>query len=206
MRMLFGTILAVLATSPSVALADGEPIATASAFTYVADTRGSPRAVTDAETLAEFAAGMWRIAWRAGEAVTVVAPDGTVTTIADGTSAGTAVAALGAGGCWTFVNSRRGESKITVRYSLYGSAGSGTASDPLKVVDDGEIADVDGGALTSGFHIALRGVPGLDLTALTLGSGLSLTGLGDGVWRIDLAEGGIVATSMATGYRADRTR
>lgn len=206
MRKQLRIVLAMVAASvtcPLGALADNEPIATAEVFTYAADTTESPRAVTDAATLAEFAAGTWRIAWRAGEKVTVTAPDGTVTTLADGSSAGTAVATLSAGGCWTFANSRRGESKITVRYSLYGSAGIGTESDPLKVVDDGEIADIDGGTLTPGLHIALRGAPGLDLSSLALGSGLSLTGLGGGVWRIDSATGGIVATSVATGYCAD---
>ena len=135
--------------------------------------------------------------------MTVIAPDGTETTLADGSSAGTATLALGAGGCWTLVNSRAGESEITVRYSLYGSAGSGTESDPLKVVDAEEIAEIDGETATSGLHIALRGADGLDLATLALGSGLSLTGLGDGVWRIDAAAEGKAATSAAAIYLAD---
>jgi transcription-repair coupling factor (superfamily II helicase) len=60
-----------------------------------------------------------------------------------------------------------------------------------------EIAEIDGTSLTSGVHIALRGADGLDLAPLALGSGLSLTELGDGVWRIDATVNGLVATSAS---------
>ena len=203
MKICCGRILKAVAASAILPLLADTPIAESAAITYAADTRPSPRAVTTAEELGEITGGTLKAAWRLGETVTMTAPDGTVTTFADGSSAGTATLALGAGGCWTLANSRAGKSEITVRYSLYGSAGSGTEADPLKVVDDGEIAAIGGGTLTSGFHIALRGAPGLDLSSLALGSGLSLTGLGGGVWRIDASAGGAVAASAAKGYNAD---
>ena len=196
-------LAAAVATSAALPLLADTPEAVSADCTYAADTRPSPRAVRTAEELGEITGGTLKAAWRLGEIVTLVAPDGTETTLADGSSAGTATLALGAGGCWTLVNSRAGESEITVRYSLYGSAGSGTESDPLKVVDDDEIAAIDGETLTSGFHIALRGASDLDLSSLVLGSGLSLMGLGGGVWRVDAVVGGAEAVSAEKDYNAD---
>ena len=114
---------------------------------------------------------------------------------------------MGAGGLWTLERTGQGmrhdTAEITARYSLYGSAGSGTEADPLKFVDEDEMAELDGGTLTSGMYVALRGVDGLDFAALALGSGLSLTDLGGGVWRIDASADGKVATSVETTYSAD---
>ena len=203
MRTWCGRILAAVAASAALPLLADTPEAVSADLAFALDTGASPRAVRTAAELGEITGGTLKAAWRLGEMVTLVAPDGTETSLADGSSAGTATLALGAGGCWTLVNSRAGESEITVRYSLYGSAGSGTEADPLKVVDDGEIAAIDGESLTSGFHIALRGASGLDLSSLALGSGLSLTGLGGGVWRVDAVVGGAEAVSAEKGYNAD---
>ena len=211
MRTQFGTVLAAaVATSATLpfALSADEPLATSAECIYAADSTPSPHAVKTAAELGEITGGTWKVAWRAGETVTVAAPDGTVTTLAsDAATAGTAILALGAGGCWTLARTGHGMShdtaEITVRYSLYGSAGSGTEADPLKVVDAEEIAEIDGETATSGLYIALRGADGLDLATLALGSGLSLTDLGDGVWRIDAAADGKAATSAATVYLAD---
>ena len=215
MRTQFGTILAAvcglgkatLLSLPATMLAD-EPLAASTALTYVADTRPSPRTVKTAAELGEITGGTFKVAWCAGETVTVSAPDGTVTTLVSGAAtAGTATLALEAAGCWTLTRTGQGmlydSAEITVRYSLYGSAGSGTEADPLKVVDAEEIAEIDGETATSGLHIALRGADDLDLASLMLGSGLSLTGLGDGVWRIDASADGKAATSAMTLYLAD---
>ena len=206
MRTQFGTILAAaVATSATLpfALSADEPVATSAECIYAADSTPSPHAVKTAAELGEITDGTWKVAWRAGETVTLAAPDGTVTTLAsDAATAGTATLALGAGGCWTLARTGQGmlhdTAEITVRYSLYGSSGSGTEADPLKVVDADEIAEIDGETATNGLYIALRGADGLDLATLVLGSGLSLTGLGDGVWRIDAAADGKAATSAAT--------
>ncbi len=212
MRTQFTTILAAgyaiggtaLLSLPATAFADDAPLAESAALTYAADTRPSPRAVKTAAELGEITGGTFKVAWCAGETVTVTAPDGTATTlVSDTTAPGTATLALGAGGVWTVTNSKHGDAEFTVRYSLYGSAGSGTEADPLKVVDAEEIAEIDGTSLTSGVHIALRGADGLDLAPLALGSGLSLTELGDGVWRIDATVNGLVATSASATYLAD---
>ena len=222
MRTQFGTILAAArrlgtaalpmavatsATLPFMLSAD-EPVATSADCVYAADATPSPRAVKTAAELGEITGGTWKVAWRAGETVTVSAPDGAVTTlVSDAATAGTATLALGSAGCWTLTRTGQGmlhdTAEITVRYALYGSAGTGTEADPLKVVDAEEIAAIDGETATSGLHIALRGADGLDLATLALGSGLSLTGLGDGVWRIDAAADGKAATSAATLYLAD---
>jgi len=228
MRTQFGTILAAarrlgtaalpmavcglgeatLLSLPAAALADDTPLAESAALAYAADATPSPRAVKTAAELGEITGGTFKVAWRAGETVTVTAPDGTAATlVSDAAAPGTATLALGAGGCWTLARTGQGMqhdvSEITVRYALYGSAGSGTEADPLKVVDADEIAEIDGETATSGLHIALRGADGLDLAALDLGSGLSLTGLGGGVWRIDAASDGTAARSAATLYLAD---
>ena len=211
MRTQFGTILAAaVATSATLpfALSADEPVATSAECIYAADSTPSPHAVKTAAELGEITDGTWKVAWRAGETVTLAAPDGTATTLAsDAATAGTATLALGAGGCWTLARTGQGmlhdTAEITVRYSLYGSSGSGTEADPLKVVDADEIAEIDGETATNGLYIALRGADGLDLATLVLGSGLSLTGLGDGVWRIDAAADGKAATSAATVYLAD---
>ena len=206
MRSRCGRIFAAVAASatlPLAALADATPEVVSSDLAFALDTCTSPRLIKTAAELGEITGGTFKAAWRKGETVAMTAPDGAVTQIADGSAAGTAVLQLDAGGGWTLANSRAGESRITVRYSCLGSPGSGTSADPLKVVDDDEIAEIPSGSLSSGFYIALRGWPGLDLSSLALGSGLSLTGLGDGVWRVDAAAGGLVASSPASAWRVD---
>ena len=198
---------ATLLSFPATAFAD-EPVATSADYIYAADTRLPPRAVKTAAELGEITGGTFMVAWCVGETVTVTSPDGTATTlVSDAVASGTATLALGSGGCWTLARTGQGmlhdTSEITVRYSLYGSAGNGTEADPLKVVDTEEIAEIDGLTATNGLCIALRGADGLDLAPLALGSGLSLTGLGDGVWRIDAAEDGKATSSAAVVYLAD---
>lgn len=207
-----GTAALLLAASIStilpLALSADDLVATSADCIYAADTTPSPHAVKTAVELDEITGGMWKVAWCVGETVMVVAPDGTVTTlVSNAAAAGTATLALGSGGRWVLSRSRQGmlldTVEFTVRYSLYGSAGSGTEADPLKVVDAEEIAEIGGETAMSGLHIALRGVDGLDLSTLVLGSGLSLTELGEGVWRIDMAMDGRAATSAAMEYPAD---
>ena len=205
MRLRFGTILAVgcaigeaaFLSLPATARADETPLAESAAITYAADTRPSPRAVKTAAELAELVNGTWAVTRRDGETVSLTSPSGTSSALT-----GSALN-LNAGGVWTVTNSKQGTATFTVRYSLYGSAGSGTEADPLKVVDAEEIAEIDGETLTSGVHIALCGADGLDLATLVLGSGLSLTELGGGVWRIDAAVDGLVSASASATYLAD---
>lgn len=176
---------------------------TAVACVYSADSLPRPRAVKTSEEHAMFAAGAWRVAWRAGETVEIVSPGGSRTRLGDGTAAGSAVFVPDVGGCWTFVNSVAGRAYLTLRHSLYGTEGAGTAEDPRRVTDEEEVAALGAASPAAGYHIALSGRPGLDLTALSLGGGLCLTGLGDGVWRVDVSADGRLVSSAPAAYRAD---
>lgn len=47
-----------------------------------------------------------------------------------------------AGGVWTLENPGAGTAHASVRYSLFGTQGAGTAADPMKILDDEELADL----------------------------------------------------------------
>lgn len=65
------------------------------------------------------------VTWRAGETVTATARDGTVTTLADGsTDAASAPFPSGKGGVWTLVNSVQGTARVGVAWSVYDDGGT----------------------------------------------------------------------------------
>ena len=77
------------------------------------------------------------------QAVKATAPDGTVTTLASaGNTAGTVDWTPSAGGVWVLENSVEGRALFSARHGLFGTQGAGTASDPLKIVDGDELADL----------------------------------------------------------------
>lgn len=64
------------------------------------------------------------VAWRKGETVTVVAPDGTETTLVSSAGgAGSATVPLNLGGLWHFANSAAGSAIVGVPWSVYGDGG-----------------------------------------------------------------------------------
>lgn len=77
------------------------------------------------------------------QTVKATAPDGTVTTLAStGGAAGTVDWTPSAGGVWVLENSVEGRVLFSARHGLFGTQGTGTASNPLKVVDRDELADL----------------------------------------------------------------
>ena len=192
---------AMLPTIPSTAFADDTPIAeTSSAFIYAIDTFASPRAVKTAEELAGIANGTWKAIRRSGEAVTLTSPDGTVATLAAADSAATSITLpLNAGGVWVVENSKQGASIITVRRSLDGSLGDGTAASPAKLVDGDELCDYGASA---NYTFVLDDAEGL-LESLRLPEGYCMEVAGDGMWRLIASEGGCMYKSTAIAYVVD---
>ena len=192
---------ATLLLLPSAALADDTPLAeTAASVTYAVDTRTSPRAVKTAAELGEIAGGTWKAVRRAGEAVSVTAPDGTTTLLAAAdSSAASVVVPLNAGGVWTVENSKQGISIITVRRSLDGTLGDGTAASPAKLVDGDELCDYNA---SENYTFVLADVEGL-VDALRLPVGCCMEAVGDGIWRLIASEGGCLCKSAAIAYAAD---
>ena len=185
MRLQFVGILAVVAAGATLPLMADTPLTESAAFTYAADTRPSPRTVKTAAELAEITGGTFKVAWRSGETVRVSAPDGTASTlVSDASAAGTATLALDAGGVWTLERSGQGmshdASEITVRRSLYGTLGNGTAASPAKLVDGDELRDY---GADENYVFALDGAEGL-LSRLVIPSGCRMEEAGDGVWRL----------------------
>ena len=184
MRMRFETILAAVAAGAAIPFASMAvaPEAVSADYVYAADSRTSPRAVKTAEELGELTGGTRRATRRAGEVVTLKSPNGTVTTLVSADSAATsATLPLDAGGLWTVVNSKQGTATFTVRHSLKGTLGDGTAASPAKLVDGDELVDYSAGA---GYVFTLNGGNSL-LGALRLPAGARIENAGSAQkWRI----------------------
>ncbi len=170
-------ILAALAAGLPL-FADETPVATSAACTFSLDSTGSPRAL---KTAADIAA-LRPATYQPVETVTLVAPDGTVSTLVTGASdAGTVVLPITAvGGVWTARSTRSGTATFTVRHSLDDTLGAGTAASPAKLVDGDELIDYTAG---NGYVFVADAWDGL-LAALTLPSGYRLEDAGNGAWRI----------------------
>ncbi len=195
---------AISSAIPSTGFADDTPIAeTASAFVYAIDTLASPRAVKTAEELAEIANGTWKATRRPGETVALSAPDGTVTTLAAADStAASVVLPIDAGGVWTVANSKQGSVAITVRRSLDGTLGDGTASSPAKLVDGGELLDY---GASEGYVFMLEDVDGLS-ASLNLPAGCCMDYVEERVWRLTAPADGRLYGSNEVVYMADAAR
>ena len=168
----------VAAASGFLAFADETPEATSSACTFAFDPAGAPVAL---KTQADIAA-LRPATYQPVDTVTLVAPDGTETTLVSGTSAaGTAALPITAvGGVWTARSSRSGTATFTVRRSLDGTLGDGTAASPAHLVDGDEPVDYDAG---DGYVFTADAWDGL-LEALVLPSGFRLDELDGGAWRL----------------------
>ena len=191
---------AMLLTIPSTAFADTPIAETSPAVVYAIDTLASPRAVKTAGDLAEIANGAWKATRRSGETVSLTAPDGTITTLAAADSSATSVdSPLNAGGVWSVENSKQGISIITVRRSLDGTLGDGTAASPAKLVDGDELCDYNA---SENYTFVLADVEGL-VDALRLPVGCCMEAVGGGIWRLIASEGGCLYKSAAIAYAAD---
>lgn len=143
--------LSVSAVLSAVALQAGEPLYTSTNVTAVLDTSGSPYAVLSADDGAT-------VTYRSGEAVSVVSADGTATPLLEAQDGrGTATWLPDAGGVYVLSNSVSGTAVFSVRYSDFGTEGTGSSEDPVKIMDNEEISDlVDSGKLSSGMLFSLQ--------------------------------------------------
>lgn len=166
----------VAAASGFLAFADETPEATSSACAFAFDPAGAPVAL---KTQSDISA-LRPATYQPVDTVTLVAPDGTETALVSGTSAAGTVALpiTAIGGVWTARSSRSGTATFTVRRSLDGTLGAGTAASPAKLVDGDELVDYNAG---DGYVFTLDGPDGL-LDTLVLPSGVRLDDLGDGAW------------------------
>ena len=204
MRTMFSTILAsacaigeaTLLTLPVSALADESPLAESSDCVYSVDTLGSPRNIKTADDQS----ALWAATRRTGETVTVVSPSGARTTLIAAESDATSAALnLNAGGVWTLENSEQGTATFTVRHSLYGTQGAGTAASPAKLVDGDELVDLSAG---DGYVFRLEPVEAL-LDALAIPSGFRLVKVDDSTWSIVSSADGCLYVAGEIVYPAD---
>lgn len=174
-------ILAAVAASATLPLLADTPEAVSADCVYAADTLAQPRGF---KTAADIAANP--VTCRAGETVTLTAPDGTTVTtvVADAPSDTTAALPINAGGLWTATNSKQGVATFVMRYSYYGTQGAGTAADPAKLVDGDELVDLtNAGTAGDGYVFTLIGRDTL-LDDLVRPAGFRLEEVSDGAWRI----------------------
>lgn len=172
-------ILATLAAGLPL-FADETPEATSAACTFSLDSAGTGAPIA-LKTAADITA-LRPVTYQPVETVTLVAPDGTVSTIVSGASgAGTVALPITAvGGVWTVRSTRSGTATFTVRRSLDNTLGAGTAASPAKLVDGDELIDYNAG---DGYVFEANAWEGL-LGALAIPSGFRLEAAENDTWRI----------------------
>ena len=196
MKLLFSAVAAVVGFC---AVAD-TPVATSADCAYALDTEGGwPRTIKTAADIAALPSAVYC----AGDSLVATAPDGTTATTvktADSTEAFT----FGAGGLWTFSNPRqKGTASFTVRHSIYGTLGDGTAESPAKLVDASELVDLeDAGTAGDGYCFTLYGGDSL-LSALSVPAGYGLAEMTDGLWRLATSAEGCRYVCSGVGYPID---
>ena len=168
------------------------------AYTFGLDTEASPRAI---RSQAELDA-LWEGTFQTGENVTMTAPGGGETTLASGTiGGGSYPIPLTAGGLWTLENSAQGTATFTVRHSIFGTLGAGTAESPAKIVDATELMDLaSAGIARDGYVFVLCGDEGL-AGRLVMPPGFRAEDIGGGA--LKLVEDPNVFTSEVYVYSLD---
>ncbi len=169
--------------------ADDVSVADSNVLTASLDTIGSVHAITsiaDAVTLV----------CRPGSMVTAADADSGETRTLTASASGSVSWMPTAGGLWTLNNSIDGRAEFTVRYSLFGAQGSGSESDPFKIVDGEEFSDmVEAGTVTDGSYLAFRGADGL-IGAISMPTGHAFREQGNGVARFEAVSDGLVYGGM----------
>ena len=199
MKTRWGMGLAAACAACAVASGDVMPLAeTDSAVVYAVDSRLSPRTVKTAEALSQLTE--WGITRCSGEKVTLTAPDGTKTTLAESSAAETSLVfpSLGSGGQWTLTNSKQGSVTFSVRYSG-GAGGAGTVASPAKLVDFEDLVDRGAG---NGYTFTVEGDENL-FAALKVPAGYRVEKIGDGVWQLVTSSDGSECFWAEYVYRAD---
>ena len=160
------------------------------------DTSGSAHAVKSLDAIS--------LPYRAGDTITVTAPDGSVSTPVSRAATADAenwIATMG--GVWTITNSGEGTATFSVRYSLFGAQGAGTEADPAKIVDNDELHDLaSSGTAGDGYTFVLQG-SAVSFGTMTRINGYAVVPLGNGVYRIVTASNGRVYDSLAAEFPID---
>ena len=199
MKTRFAALFAACAAT-NVVCGDVAPLAvTESACAFAVDSTLDSFAVKSGAEQADLASRF--VTRRTGESVTLTAPDGTVSNLVESSSTATSAAfpLLDAGGTWTLSNSRQGTVTFTVRRSLDGSLGGGTAGSPARLVDGDELVDYGAGA---GYTFT-PDASGLLLSEIKLPDGFAMEKVSDGVWRLVSSLDGSLYTWAQIEYRAD---
>lgn len=133
-----------------------------------------------------------------GATVTAIAPGGVVTTLAAAVN-GTNYWTAASGGVWTLENSNEGMAQFCVRYAG-AEQGAGTLSDPWKIIDNGELAElIGGGTATDGFAFSIEG-PIASLPKMACPAGFMVQPLDGGLYRLAAASGGTRGMSLASAF------
>lgn len=191
----------VAAASGFLAFADEMPEATSSACAFAFNPTGAPVAL---KTQADISA-LRPATYQPVDTVTLIAPGGTETTLVSGASAAGTVALpiTAIGGVWTARSSRSGTATFTVRRSLDGTLGVGTAASPAKLVDGDELVDYNAG---DGYVFEANAWAGL-LDALVLPSGFRLDEQDGGAWSlVSSSDGCEYAWAGAASFPVDSRR
>lgn len=182
--------------------AHGDPMAVSTDFVYALDTLASPpHAIRTAADLAKTAQ------YLTGETVTATAPDGTVSTIVSNAASDGLVAfssAFNAGGLWTIANDVEGSAVFSVRHSLFGTQGAGTAASPFRLVDGDELADlVEAGSAGDGSIFTLADGGGSLFAALAIPAGFRIEEADGDAWRIVTSANGLQYLAAGVPYPFD---
>ena len=189
-------VLAGLLAVPSALLAD-TMVAESAAAQFAVDSMGSPYSVKDPDE----GAGLVCLS---GETVTATAPNGDPSTVVASAAAdGVYTWRPTAGGVWTLSNPAEGDAQFCVRYSAFGSAGAGTESDPIKIVDNDELSDLaESEAIQSGNVFVL--LPPLATESGTvLPHGFAMEALTSGAYRLLAAVDGLLCASAPDSFAVD---
>ena len=182
-------LLAVSACASFMLRADEVAVAHSNTLSASLDTVGSPYAITSS-------AGVVSLVCRPGSAITATDADSGETRTLTVSATGPVSWSPTAGGLWTLCNSLDGQASFTVRYSFFGTQGSGTESDPFKVVDSEEFSNlVEAGTVTDGCYLALRGADGL-IGEISMPTGHALCEQGNSVVRFEAVSDGLVYGGM----------
>ena len=195
MKLLFSVVAAVVGLC---AVAD-TPVATSADCAYALDTEGGwPRTIKTAADIAALPEAIYR----AGDSLTVTAPDGTSNTTTKTTDSMESLP-INAGGLWTFSNDRqKGTVSFTVRHSIYGTLGDGTEVSPAKLMDSEELSDlIENGVAGDGYFFKLDSDS--LIAALQLPSGYCLTESANGLFRMNESEDGCRYACLGVAYPID---
>jgi len=165
-------ILAVACAASGAVWADETPEAVSGTCSYALDTMGDTVAIKEA---GDMPVSLWR---STGDTVTAVDSSESQSTVASTSWTPSS------GGLWTLRRRTQlplaEEVTATVRHSLTGTQGAGTAASPAKIVDAEELVDEGAGA---GYVFSPEGTAGL-LAAIDLPDGCGVESAGDGLWRL----------------------